>query len=60
MRNNRGPSTDPWGTPDSIGRYSEKEPFINVMLNATSAVEKDILVNIVAQVIKEFQQIVIS
>ena len=27
IRNNRGPKTEPWGTPDSIWRKSEYEPF---------------------------------
>ena len=29
-KNRRGPSTDPWGTPISIGSSLDFEPFTNV------------------------------
>ena len=31
IKNSNGPRTDPWGTPDSIGRKSEHDPFITTL-----------------------------
>ena len=32
-KNNRGPSTDPWGTPDNTGSQLENEPLIMILWN---------------------------